>query len=233
MMCRLRQCVDHPLLVLGKGANEEQEGEKLLDAESGDAQGSLKEMIAMYAGGIDKSSGDTANDTAYALKVLKDIGESEETSECFICASEIFDEVLLPCYHRGRVRPYNIQSVGLTLCRCQDCIVNFLGTCEDRGKPANCPICAQGPYRATDLRSVQRHRKRLNPITGAYTGSNGSADNAVYLGKVDLVSSTKLRALVRKLEVMRLEDKDFKALVFSQFTSFLGELPRYGPSASS
>lgn len=61
-------------------------------------------MIAMYAGGVeDDSDGKAANggDSTYALQVLKDIGEAEGTSECMICASEIFDEVLLPCYHRG------------------------------------------------------------------------------------------------------------------------------------
>jgi DNA repair protein RAD5 len=48
-------------------------------------------------------------------------------------------------------------------------------------------------------------------------------ETSVTIGKVDLASSTKLRALVRRLEVLRLEDPLFKALVFSQFTSFLGE----------
>jgi DNA repair protein RAD5 len=49
-----------------------------------------------------------------------------------------------------------------------------------------------------------------------------SSNSEITIGKVDLVSSTKLRALARKLEVMRLEEPTFKALVFSQFTSFLG-----------
>ncbi len=74
---------------------------------------------------------------------------------------------------------------------------------------------------------MQRRRKRINPITGKYTDEEGKpssqGDTAVTIGKVDLVSSTKLRALVRKLEVMRAEDPEVKVLVFSQFTSFLGE----------
>lgn len=78
----------------------------------------------------------------------------------------------------------------------------------------------------SDLRSVQRRRKRINPITGmanpTATG-NGDSNGEVTIGKVDLVSSTKLRALVRRLEVLRVEDPGMKALVFSQFTSFLGE----------
>lgn len=71
----------------------------------------------------------------------------------------------------------------------------------------------------SDLRSVQRRRNRLNPLTGRVE----EGDGAVTIGKVDLVSSTKLRALVRKLETTRETEPEFKALVFSQFTSFLGE----------
>ena len=79
-------------------------GDRLLDAESGDETGSLKQMIAIYAGGLNGNASDASpSETNYALQVLKDIGESEDASECFICTSEIFDEVLLPCYHRGYV----------------------------------------------------------------------------------------------------------------------------------
>lgn len=95
-------------------------------------------------------------------------------------------------------------------------------------------MCQKGPIAMSDLRSVQRQRKRINPITArstraAVTNGNGKdegggKDEAVTIGKVDLVSSTKLRALVRRLEVLRVEDPEMKALVFSQFTSFLGEL---------
>ena len=207
---RLRQCVDHPLLVLGKTSDSEDAKDRLLDPESGDTHASVKEMIAMYAGGVKEDTVDATaqHNSDYALQVLKDLGEAEETSECPICSNEIFDEVLLPCYHRG----------------CQDCIVNWIGQCEDQGKQAACPICNKGPLAMSDLRSVQRRRKRINPITGAYVGDE-AGDTAVTLGRVDLVSSTKLRALVRKLHEMREADPEFKCLVFSQFTSFLGQRP--------
>jgi DNA repair protein RAD5 len=93
-------------------------------------------------------------------------------------------------------------------------------------------MCEKGPIAMSDLRSVQRQRQRINPITGRSTrsGANTNTDSSetpaeddgkVTIGKVDLVSSTKLRALVRRLEVLRVEDPEMKALVFSQFTSFL------------
>jgi len=111
--------------------------------------------------------------------------------------------------------------------RCQDCIVDYIGNCEDKNKEANCPMCNKGPIAMKDLRRVQRRRKRVNPLNGLYPdGEPSDANKEVTIGKVDLVSSTKLRALVRKLEVMRVEEPTFKALVFSQFTSFLGEPTR-------
>lgn len=110
--------------------------------------------------------------------------------------------------------------------RCQDCIVNWIGSCEDQNKSALCPMCEKGPIAMSDLRSVQRQRSRINPITGRSNRSGNTTkekegDGEVTIGKVDLVSSTKLRALVRRLEVLRVEDPEMKALVFSQFTSFL------------
>ena len=111
-------------------------------------------------------------------------------------------------------------GAGKAHVRCQDCIVNYIGTCEDQNKPTKCPVCDKGPIAMSDLRSVQRRRQRLNPLTGK-TENGGETDLSI--GKVDLVSSTKLRALVRKLELTREQQPDFKALVFSQFTSFLGE----------
>ncbi|WVQ80640.1 hypothetical protein IAT38_002745 [Cryptococcus sp. DSM 104549] len=209
MLLKLRQCVDHPLLVLGKAGDDSELGQQLLDAETGDKRESLKEMIALYARGTSVDGTEEEVDQEYAAKVLKELSEQEETPICDLCSNEMFDEVLLPCYHRF----------------CQDCIVGWIGTCEDQNKPANCPSCSKGPVRLGDLRSIQRRRKRINPISGAFTADDGKPESAgetsVTIGKVNLVSSTKLKALVRKLGQMREEDPEVKALVFSQFTSFL------------
>lgn len=100
MLMKLRQCVDHPLLVMSKGAEEDESGDKLLEGDT--EEGNVKELIASYAGG-GASSGDSSNgvDPAYAVQVLKELGDAESTPECLICFGEVFDEVLLPCYHRG------------------------------------------------------------------------------------------------------------------------------------
>lgn len=101
LIARLRQCVDHPLLVLSKATEEDGGEDRLLEAGAGDQPVSLREMIAQYAGGVG-SEGETNGDaeSEYAKQVLKGI-EDSDTNECMICTSEIFDEVLLPCYHHG------------------------------------------------------------------------------------------------------------------------------------
>ncbi|ODO09770.1 DNA repair protein RAD5 [Cryptococcus amylolentus CBS 6273] len=208
MLMKLRQCVDHPLLVLGKSGEDSELAEQILDSSSADLTDSLRNMIAAYAGGARAETPEDV-DQAYAAQVLKELGEQEETPICELCSNEMFDEVLLPCYHRS----------------CQDCIVEWIGTCEDQDKPANCPTCDKGPIKLADLRSVQRRHKRVNPITGAHPDEDGKASTsgstAISLGKVDLVASTKLKALARRLAEVRQEDPTYKALVFSQFTSFL------------
>ncbi|WWC70296.1 uncharacterized protein I206_104246 [Kwoniella pini CBS 10737] len=206
MLMKLRQCVDHPLLVLGKLNEDDEIAEKLLDAETGDEKNNLKDLIALYAGGAKSTENEKEEvDHAFAAKVLKELGEQESTPICDICSNEMFDEVLLPCYHRC----------------CQDCIVDWIGICEDQNKPALCPSCSKGPIKLSDLRSIQRKKKRVNPLNGLSLTENDQDKKDVVIGKVDLVQSTKLRALVRKLEQMRMEDPTVKTLVFSQFTSFL------------
>ncbi|WVQ72424.1 hypothetical protein IAR50_001976 [Cryptococcus sp. DSM 104548] len=206
MLMKLRQCVDHPLLVLGKSGSDSELAEQILESSSAGEMSSLRNMIAVYAGGARAETPEDV-DQAYAAQVLKELGEQEETPVCELCSNEMFDEVLLPCYHRS----------------CQDCIVEWIGTCEDQDKPANCPTCDKGPIKLADLRSVQRRHKRVNPITGAHPDRNtpSTGPTPVSLGKVDLVASTKLKALARRLAEVRQEDPTYKALVFSQFTSFL------------
>lgn len=82
---------------MSKGSDEDNDGDKLISSD-GDGDMSVKQLIASYAGG---SENNASVDTTYALQVLKDLGESESTPECVICFGEVFDEVLLPCYHRG------------------------------------------------------------------------------------------------------------------------------------
>lgn len=73
-----------------------------MESGAGSDEGNLREMIAMYAGGVRAETPEDV-DKAYAAKVLREIGEQEDTPICELCSNEMFDEVLLPCYHRRYV----------------------------------------------------------------------------------------------------------------------------------
>ncbi len=108
MAHRLRQAVNHPLLVMNKATTDEAVDDKLLDgnAKAGDLD--VNELIAMYAKGGDDAAGTV--DPSFATQVLKTLGENRDMSECMICASDIEGEVILPCYHNGRVVPRSTQT---------------------------------------------------------------------------------------------------------------------------
>ncbi|KAJ7103027.1 RAD5-like protein [Mycena belliarum] len=78
---------------------------------------------------------------------------------------------------------------------CKDCIIAHVANSDD----SKCPNCSRGP--------VYVPRRIQNPVYSC--------------GKNDFRSSTKLDALVDNLRKLREQDPCFRAVVFSQFTSFL------------
>ncbi len=86
---------------------------------------------------------------------------------------------------------------------CRDCIVACIERAEDLGQRPVCPACNQGPLSVGQLREAVRSKNRFG------------ADK-LSLRKVDFQTSTKLKALVKKLELLKEQDPRFKALVFSQ-----------------
>lgn len=81
----------------------------------GNDEVNLRDMIAMYAGGVRAETPEDV-DKAYAAIVLKELGEQEDTPICELCSNEMFDEVLLPCYHRRYVLPFcRLRCRGLTV----------------------------------------------------------------------------------------------------------------------
>ena len=87
--------------------------------------------------------------------------------------------------------------------RCRDCIVAFIEKAEDNGKVPACPACGKAPIVISQLRE------------------KGQSRNAFYksqpaLKKVDFQTSTKLKALIKRLKTIEEQDPHYKALVFSQ-----------------
>ncbi|EKM61408.1 uncharacterized protein PHACADRAFT_111980 [Phanerochaete carnosa HHB-10118-sp] len=197
MLMRLRRAVLHPGLVL-------KDSDDLAKASADSTFIDLRGMIQSY---IDNASGSStpqaANDdgetkpdigkggNAYAEDVLNNLGQEEE-AECPICMDVMQSPVLIPgCLHQG----------------CKDCITACLQQCIDRGKEGCCPTCFHEPVSESDLLEIVR------------TGKPGG--NAVTLRKNDFRSSTKLDALLQNLRAIRQTDPAFRAVVFSQFTTFL------------
>ncbi|KAK0481797.1 P-loop containing nucleoside triphosphate hydrolase protein, partial [Armillaria novae-zelandiae] len=120
----------------------------------------------------------------------------EDTSECPICMDVMEKPMLVPeCMHKC----------------CKDCISMFIATCEEKGQEPGCPTCSRRPIKVglNELIEVYSLELRLN------TGTQ------VVLRKNNFQSSTKLDALLQNLSRLRDQDPCFRAVVFSQFTSFL------------
>jgi DNA repair protein RAD5 len=164
-------------------------------------------------------------------------GEGGE--ECPLCLDMMETPVLIPpCMHKwcvnGLVHLISVRfwKAHLAWARsCKDCVVNFLETCAEQGKDGMCPICSSGPVKEGDL---------LEVILRSESGEENKPK--VEIRKNDFVSSTKIDALLRNLResplallslavlyrhsndnIGRIRDQDphFRAVVFSQFTTFL------------
>lgn len=102
-------------------------------------------------------------------------------------------------------------------CSCRDCATAYIEKEEDFDRTPACPECKK-PFKAKDLRESQKKK----------TGRLNFGQKAESLQKVDYQTSTKLRALIRKLKEIQLQDPTFKALVFSQVSSQIDSVA-FGP----
>ncbi|TCD62159.1 DNA helicase rad5 [Steccherinum ochraceum] len=140
--------------------------------------------------------------STFAEDAIQNLGQ-EDNAECPICMDVMETAMVIPgCMHKC----------------CKDCIVAFLENCEEKGEPGRCPTCSHSPVKEADLLEVVR-----TPGGTEGTGSQPSKqlEPTVTLRKNDFRSSTKLDALIQHLRRLRDQDPCFRAVVFSQFTSFL------------
>ncbi|KIP11786.1 hypothetical protein PHLGIDRAFT_83110 [Phlebiopsis gigantea 11061_1 CR5-6] len=200
MLMGLRRAVLHPSLVL---KDAEHAAKFNADQAFVDVQNMVRNYVDLTASSDDESTptgeaapkpnGDKSN--TYAEDVLASLGQ-EDAAECPICLDVMQSPVIIPgCLHQG----------------CKDCITAFLQQCADKGQQGRCPTCSEAPVAESDLLEVIRSEQ---PGSGARPG-------AVTLRKNDFRSSTKLDALLQNLRALRATDPSFRAVVFSQFTTFL------------
>ncbi|RXW22669.1 hypothetical protein EST38_g3186 [Candolleomyces aberdarensis] len=146
-------------------------------------------------------NGDEADKpNAFAENFLSNLTKDEVT-ECPICFSEIESPMLIPeCMHQF----------------CKDCIVAHIGISEEKGQVPSCPSCATGHLQAKNLVEIIRTKGEENEEP-----SSQPAEPTIVLRRNDFQSSTKLDALLQNLRRLKDQDPCFRAVVFSQFTSFL------------
>ncbi|OSX66957.1 hypothetical protein POSPLADRAFT_1175676 [Postia placenta MAD-698-R-SB12] len=165
---------------------------------SGDGEVNVQTLIKRFGEG-DDSAGDNK---VFAEGVLANLDEEEER-ECPICFDVMDTPTIIPnCMHQC----------------CKDCIVAYIETCRGKGEDGRCPTCARGPVKEGDLLEVVRTKQEL-PEDGSAAGQ--SSPPTIILRRNDFRSSTKLEALLQNLRHLREQDPCFRAVVFSQFTSFL------------
>lgn len=198
MLMRLRRAVLHPHLVMTQEELEELE----TSSTSADGAVKLEDLIKHESDGTTTSR----TNAAFVEETLRSLNagsgtqgdEAEARDECPLCLDIMETPVLVPpCMHKC----------------CKDCVVNFLETCEEQGRDGVCPICSSGPVKEGDL---------LEVVVKTESGVGEEEHKPkVVIRKNDFVSSTKIDALLRNLRRIRDQDPHFRAVAFSQFTTFL------------
>jgi DNA repair protein RAD5 len=99
MLMRLRQAVDHPLLVMNKVSTDgEKSRDDILDMVGQDDEANIREMIVKFARGKDIDGDGSASPTRDTTDTVA-LAASQSIPECVICGYEVDGEVILPCYH--------------------------------------------------------------------------------------------------------------------------------------
>ena len=197
MLLRLRQAALHPFLVTSKTSKNDNEDDEIKNDHDDISGIDIQSMIAKFAAG---------GDSNYAAQVLKDLtkskkknddsenDENDDENDCPICFEDMILPVLLPCMHKS----------------CKECVLGYFDKLEDKGEETSCPVCRKGPVRTDQLLEV------------VYDEPSSQQEQMIRLRKAhNFKSSVKLNALIESLQELRKVDRNFKAVVFSQFTGFL------------
>lgn len=161
----------------------------------GDGFIDIKDILDAFQ---ENDRGSASGSRVFAQNALANLGE--DASECPICMDVMDKPMIVPeCMHQC----------------CKDCITMFIATCEEKGQEPGCPTCSRRPIKANELIEV------VKPQNSAVSGPAMKQGTQVILRKNNFQSSTKLDALLQNLLRLRDQDPCFRAVVFSQFTSFL------------
>ena len=206
-LLRLRQSCCHPILTRNKDhVAEEEEAAAAADAANGLADDmDLQTLLESFEAA---ESEQDAN--RFGAQVLKQIQE-ETTGECPICSEEpMIDPAVTGCWHSA----------------CKQCLLDYIDHEKDKHKLPLCVNCRE-PINQRDVFEVIRHDDDLAmsgtmpPSTSALDSADQQPSKRISLRRVSAAGSAKIAALASHLTRLRRSEPGAKAVVFSQFTSFL------------
>ncbi|KAK2744368.1 DNA helicase rad5 [Myotisia sp. PD_48] len=213
---RLRQTCCHPILTRNQSIVAEEEDAAIAANELNVLQDNmdLQELIDRFTSSMQAENGEekdpTANFTTHALKQI----QAESSGECPICSEEpMISPAVTGCWHSA----------------CKKCLESYIKHQSDKAEIPRCFSCRQ-PVTIQDIYEVVRHGSpsQTPPETESHSPrssdqpSNSSAPR-ISLRRINPLSpsartSAKIHALLTHLTRL---PKGTKAVVFSQFTSFL------------
>ncbi|KIL01052.1 hypothetical protein PAXRUDRAFT_128489 [Paxillus rubicundulus Ve08.2h10] len=200
MLMRLRRAVLHPDLV-----SDPQDHETKPPA--GSKNGAI-DVDALMDDVTEQNTPDGASTRMFAESVFANLSTAD-ADECPICLDMMDTPTIIPsCMHRC----------------CKDCIISYVTSCTERGEEGRCPTCSRGPVKETELIEVVKPKQEDDPemVSPFFNKDNAkAAAPQIVLRRNDFRSSTKLDALLQNLRRLQDQEPYFRAVVFSQFTSFL------------
>ena len=190
---RLRQSCCHPILTRNQNlVADEEDAAEVADAASGLADDmDLQSLIERFTAATD----DSADANAFGAHVLEQIRD-EADNECPICSEEpMIEQTVTGCWHSA----------------CKKCLLDYITHQTNKGELPRCFNCRE-ILNTRDIFEVVKDDSHPNSLDGKAK---------ISLQRLGSNSSAKIGALLSHLKALRKEIPGTKAVVFSQFTSFL------------
>jgi DNA repair protein RAD5 len=190
---RLRQSCCHPILTRNQNlVADEEDAAEVADVASGLADDmDLQSLIERFTAAID----DSADANAFGAHVLEQIRD-EADNECPICSEEpMIEQAVTGCWHSA----------------CKKCLLDYITHQTDKGESPRCFSCRE-IINTRDIFEVVKDDSHPDSLDGK---------PKISLQRLGSNSSAKIGALLSHLKALRKELPGTKAVVFSQFTSFL------------
>ncbi|KAL5639328.1 hypothetical protein ACGC1H_006740 [Rhizoctonia solani] len=157
---------------------------------------------------VDLVESDDDDDSHSNPQPLADIQEPA-VGECSICFGPINSPVTIKeCGHTG----------------CKKCFTSFLAMCQEKESEMVCPVCrtpTDGELSCVTPDAVVVKEESTETGNSKRLPVDSQKGTASQANQEEFKSSTKVDALLRNLNELREQDSSFRAIVFSQFTSFL------------